>query len=355
MNAVALAVVLSVMPTDAPVVVWSQDVQEVRRMEVEGNDLLLTVEDRYEVRDASSGEVLGTIDNGYQTKLSAGRLLVAKGTYWEPEAIEAWNLRPFKLEWRLPMTERSGLGEIVGNEFYYGTKSSILRVSIPDCKVLDRRDLRPYEVPIQPIVFGNRVFFNYAGHEVYGLKADDLSTGWRNYSDCEPAVVDEFGCVATARLMWGLAIIGNDGKSRELEAVAVGGYTFSRDRPAVSKSQVITSASVYVAGRDASNEFGIRVLSPYLISFSRATGTLRWKVPMIARWPVMIGDRLMLFGANSPRGEKEWTLQVRDAADGKLLWKSKRIAVEPNWRLTANGKYAFEYNGKTLRALKFND
>ena len=352
MYGLVATLMLSLSVDYAPVVVWQRQVGEVRRIEARGNDLLLLTANGYEVRDAASGERLGSIDNVYQGRLSSGRLLVVRGTYFEPEAIEAWQLRPFQLEWRFPIDERAGVGDIVGNSLYYGTRTSAIRMSIPDFQELDRRDLRPYEVPIKPIVFGSTVYFNYAGHEVYGLNADDLSQGWKNYSDCEPAVVDQFGCVATARLMWGLAIIGLDGKSRDLERVARGRYTFSRNRPAVNPDQVITSGSAYVWERDRENNFVIKVLSPYLLAFDRKDGSLDWKIPMIASWPVLTGDRILVFGANSPRGEKEWKLQVRAAADGALLWQSDRLAYEPSWSLTTNGNYAFEYAGGSLSALK---
>lgn len=341
----------------APIVVWEKEVGEVHRIEARGNDLLLTTPNGYEVRDAASGKSLGTTDNAYQARLSSDRLLVVRGTYFEPGAIEAWQLRPFRLEWRFETAERSGVGEIVGNSLYYGTQTSILRMSIPDFHVLDRRDLPYFEAPIQPMVFGERVYFNYYGHEVYGLRAEDLSVGWRNFSDCAPAVVDEFGCVATARLNWWLAIIGIDGKSPDLERVANGGYTFSRNLPAVSTTQVITSGSAYVFGRGRDkdeNAYTVRVLSPYLLAFNRKDGSLDWKIPMIAAYPVLIGDRILVFGANSPNGEKEWKLQLRAAKDGKLLWQSDRVALEPEWSLTTNGEYVFEYTGAKLRALKLS-
>lgn len=342
-----------------PTKLWETDIPETHDLEMRGGDVLITAQGERIVFDAATGRRLGSLKGEImQARLSAGRLLVSRGEYYRPGALEAWKLRPFELEARMPSSVRIGLGEIVGNNIFYGTDTSVVRASYPGFETKDIRRLDPYSGPLRPKVADGTVYFNYAGHETYALHANDLSRGWRAYCDAWPQHVDEHGFVGTATVMWGMKIVDRAGKERTLERVADGWYTFLRQRPLVTKDFVVLGGSVSKSGY-VDNQYAATVLSSYLLAFDRKTGSLVWKVPMVAAlgWystgltPVLLNDnRVFLYGANSKGGELVWTQQVRDLATGKLLWRSKPVAEKQRWMLASNGTIAVEVADRKLRA-----
>jgi outer membrane protein assembly factor BamB len=350
MNAVALAVVLSMAANDAPVVVWTQELEGVRRMKVIGNDLLLTVEDRYEVRDASTGTVLGSTDNGYQSRLSAGRLLIAKGAYTEPESIEAWSLRPFQRLWSVPVTERVSLGEIVGETLIYATKNSLIKIDLNSRYELDRRQWSN-EYNIDSVrSFGKTVYFR-RGHEVFGLSVNDFSQGWRNYCDSWPQFVDKEGFVGTGAVYHPLAIVRADGKTVNYERKVDGHYTFFRVAPAVTEDAVIVPGNISVFS-GSSTHHEVTVLSSYMFAFDRGSGKELWRIPMGATSPVILNGKLFHIGGNKLNGELISRYQLRDVRTGKLLWKSAKLDEDYDPQIVSNGQLFFELANGKLRALR---
>ena len=339
----------------APAIIWTQSVPSSYAIRVVGNDILLKHRNsEWSVHDAATGTRLGMLDNVDQARLSAGRLLVVRGTWNRPEAIEAWTLRPFVREWQHPVDARYvGIGEMAGDSLYYGEDGALLRVSLPDFAVEDRRDLWPAGAP-RPVVNNGHVYF-HTGNEVFRLAANNLARGWRSYCNTNPQHIDELGAVGTTTVGFSLTMLGLDGKPYWPKGPEGWYFTINRVPPAVTQEMVVAGGSAYTFDRGITS-----VMSPYLMAFNRSDGMLKWKVPLLTTeslamfeadiGPVIVRDKVVLYGANRVNGEPVWTLQVRALSTGELLWKSAPVALGKNGLFAANGDLVIDYNEGTLRA-----
>jgi hypothetical protein len=268
-----------------PRMLWEVTVSKANELEMEGNNILLRTSDGLALYDASTGKKLGTAANVYQSALSAGKLLVVRGDYYKPGVLEVYGMRPFKVEAKMPNNQRIGLGEIAGQSLYYTTENSVVRVKYPGFQPIDARSLGVGASRYRLRVSNGVVYFNFEGHETYGLNASDLSKGWRSYCDAWPQYVDEQGFVGTATVMWGLKIVNRSGRIVPLERIGKGGYSFTRAMPVVTKDYVVAAGNVSISGYGASQGYESTVLSEYLLAFNRKDGSLAWRVPMLARLP----------------------------------------------------------------------
>ena len=351
----------SIASAQRPRMIWEVTVGKANELEMQGNNVLLRTSNGLAVYDASSGRKLGAVANVYQSALSAGKLLVVRGDYYKPGILEVYELRPFRVEAKMPNNHRIGLGEIVGQSLYYTTENSVVRVSYPGFQPLDARNMIVGVSRYRLRVSNGLVYFNFEGHETYGLNASDLSRGWRSYCDAWPQHADELGFVGTATVGWNLKIVDRSGKIRQLEQFGGGRYAISRSMPLVTKDFVVAAGNVSVSGYDQSQNYGSTVLSEYLLAFKRNDGSLAWRVPMLARasfydpglTPVLLNNnRIFVYGANKKNGKHVWTLQLRDLRTGSLLWKSKPVPEARTWAVASNGKVAVELADLKLRGWK---
>jgi outer membrane protein assembly factor BamB len=331
--------------------VWTREI-DAGTMEVAGDNLLLWTRNAgYAVLDAVSGNTLGTFDNVARARLSDGKVLTMAGTIREPSAIEAWSISPLKRLWSMLVTGHVGLGEIVGNYLFYGTHSAINKVSLPDFKLVDTREVTRSYGASHPRVVNGRVYFQRL-HEVYGLDANSLKEGWRNYCDAWPQFVDDIGFVGTGAVYFPLAIVKWDGKTVPYERTIEGDYTFYRREPAVTEDVVVATGNVSVGTPDP-DDYLLRILGPYLFAFDRHTGNELWRLAMAASNTVVVDGKLFHVGGNKVNGKLIQTFQLRDLRTGRLLWKSNQVEIRYEDEIISNGRLLFERTNGRLRAMRF--
>jgi hypothetical protein len=236
--------------------------------------------------------------------------------------------------WKWPAPDGVEWMNLDGEVLYYGDGKGIHAMSTATGEVLSTRENFSHG---RGLIGGSRIYFS-TGHEIIGLDKSDLTKGWRYYCDAATFGADERGVFGSTRSNKPFSISA-DATSAWKQAVAIPQAPFwnsDLEIPAATADRLFFTA--ILQNWPDRRKPGPTSLGKHLAAFERNTGTLLWKIQLIASSPVAFKGNVALLTSTR---EGESRIEVRSAKDGQLLGSGASFATLPEQRLIVAGDRLF--------------